>query len=328
MRGKLLMAVMLLGLLLLSSEPVLAQEEGEEGAEDAELTVWDWLGHAILGFAVLFLVVCILITGASLSGRIKGWDGKNLFKIHKRISILLSVVVMSTFFYGLWVTSLHGKPLLSSIHGWLGLAIAVLAVIQLVPSLVIKERTKLKTPHMLLGYTLALLVLLEVVWGLHTAVLGKVKSIVLIHSISGGIAALALAWIIVELRHLTENGIARAKNASYIAAFFNIAGCWVAGGYNYLKDYGANVRSAIIAGSQPWAHQIVMETKEHIFIFLPVLSILLAIALFTLGQDDTLLKDTRARRSVMLLSGFALLFVLLMFVMGALISYAGALGGE
>ncbi len=287
--------------------------------------VVDWIGHAIVSIIGLILAISILISGAKLTGRIKGKKGANTYKIHKIVSVLFSVFMIGTFFYGLWVTSGHGSPILSSVHGWLGLIIFIFAVIQLIPCLFVKNRTRIKFPHMIIGYPLAFLVVIQVAWGTHIAVLGEVKSLVLIHSITGGIAALALFWIIIEMRHLTEKGIKRSKNASYISAFFNIVGCWIIGGYSYLTEYGSNVKPIIKSGAQPWAHQIITETKEHIFIFLPILSILLAITLFTLGKDDTLLKDLKSKRAVILLTAFVLFFILLMFIMGAIISYVGNL---
>jgi len=234
--------------------------------------------------------------------------------------------MLVTFFYGLWVTSQHGKPLLESVHGWLGLIIALGAVMQLIPSIIIKKRIKIKTSHMILGYLLASLVVLEVAWGIHITVIGAVKNLVLIHSISGSIAAFGLTWIIVEIRHLTRNGIMRVKLASYAVAFFNIFGCWIVGGYHYLTAYGSKVKPIIKAGSQPWAHQIIMETKEHVFIFLPIISLLLAMTLITKSQDDILLTDHRSRRAVIAIASLALFMVLLMFVTGVVISSAGNVG--
>ncbi len=150
----------------------------------------------------------------------------------------------------------------------------------------------------------------------------------LAHSITGGIAALALLWIYIELKHLTNDGIKRVKTTGYVQAFFTIVGCWIVGGYSYLIDYGSKVKPVILSGSQPWAHQIIMETKEHVFIFLPVLSILLAITLFIFGSDETLLNERRVKQGVILLTLLVLTIVFLMFVMGALISYVGNIGVE
>lgn len=330
MRQKFLI-VFLIGLLLIvGSFLSLAYEEDEHlvGEEHDDLSIFDWIGHAIVSIVGLILAVFIVINGAKLTGRLKGKEGAKTFKVHKILSILFGIFMIGSFFYGLWVTSQHGTPILSSVHGWLGLIIAIFAILQLFPCLFVKKRTKIKIPHMIIGYSLLFLVVLQVVWGAHIAVLSSVKTFVLIHSITGGLAALTLFWIFVELRHVTQKGIKRAKVVSYISAFFNIVGCWIVGGYSYLTDYGSNVKPIIKSGVQPWAHQIITETKEHIFIFLPIMSILLAVTLFTFGKDDTLLKDLKSKRAVILFTAFVLFFVLLMFIMGVIISNAGSLGME
>lgn len=43
---------------------------------------------------------------------------------------------------------------------------------------------------------------------------------------------------------------------------------WIFGGYYYVIYYGTIVKPEIKAGLAPWIHSIVMETKEHIFLFL------------------------------------------------------------
>src|SRR3989344_7996185 len=47
---------------------------------------------------------------------------------------------------------------------------------------------------------------------------------------------------------------------------------WISGGYYYTTYYGKAVKPIIVATSTPWIHTILMETKEHIFLFLPFLS--------------------------------------------------------
>ncbi|KKU19373.1 MAG: hypothetical protein UX29_C0005G0017 [Parcubacteria group bacterium GW2011_GWA2_46_10] len=39
-------------------------------------------------------------------------------------------------------------------------------------------------------------------------------------------------------------------------------------GYYYVKYYGGLVKPIIQKGLAPWAHNIIMETKEHIFLFI------------------------------------------------------------
>ena len=155
----------------------------------------------------------------------------------------------------------------------------------------------MRVPHRILGYSLAPLIILDASLGLYSGVIVGTKNLVLVHSISGGLAVLALAWVIVEILYLTEKGVIRAKVASYLATLFIIAGCWIVGGYNYLTVYGAQVKPIILAGPEPWAHRILMGSKEHIFIFLPIIALSLCMTLSAINKD-VLLKDWKSRRAI------------------------------
>ncbi len=266
-------------------------------------------------------MISVLVTGAMLKGRIER-NQTNLFPLHKKLGIYFSAFILGTFLYGLLIKIQHEEQVLTSVHGRLGLILLLIVILQLIPSLAVKDRTRIRVPHKILGYAFLPLMFLEASWGLYNGVVAGSKSIVLIHSISGSLTAIALAWIIVEMLYLTEGGVVRAKIASYAAAFLLTAGCWVAGGYNYLTAYGSQVKPIILAGPEPWAHSIVMEVKEHIFIFLPIIVIALSLTLSILDRD-ALLKDPQARRALAITASLALFMVLLMFLMGAIISDAG-----
>lgn len=90
---------------------------------------------------------------------------------------------------------------------------------------------------------------------------------------------------------------------------------WVSGGYYYVKFYGKAVKPIILSGKYPWAHTIITESKEHIFLLLPFLSIAVFLALWLLG--DKLQNDTELKKWVAYVSG-------LIFILGAIIAFAGA----
>lgn len=288
-----------------------------------------WLGHAIAAIAGLVLIVIVIVNGASLTGRLKRGT-INAYMLHKNVSVLFTLFMLGTFLFGLWIQYSHGEALLASIHGWIGLVIVVLALIQVVPCFVTKQRSKVRFLHMVAGFAVAVLVVIQVAWGLEIAVVDEVKDLVLIHSTFGAIAALALTWLIVEMRNLTPKGLTRGKYAAFIATFFNIVGCWFAGGYYYLTVYASQLKPIIVGGTQPWAHRVVMETKEHVFLFLPVVTLTLLLMLVWLGKDQLLFEDSKARNAVIALAVFALAMVMVTFVFGALISNAANIvgGGE
>ena len=85
-------------------------------------------------------------------------------------------------------------------------------------------------------------------------------------------------------------------------------------------------RPIILAGPTPWAHLIVMEAKEHIFVFLPIIALALSLTLATMKYD--LLKNPKSRRALAMVASLALFLILVVFLMGAIISNAGKIGLE
>lgn len=284
----------------------------------------NWIGHALIAIISLMLIIYVLTTGAMLRGRIKRSSGNN-FKLHKKGGIYFGAFILGLFIYGLWIRLQHGESILSSVHGKLGLIILLIMIVQLFLSLVFKNRARYRGLHKMMGYALAPILIIDAGWGLHNGVVGGTKSLVLLHSISGGLSALVLVWIIVETLYPTDRSLARARIASYLAALLLATGCWIVGGYNYLTVYGSQVKPIILAGPHPWAHEVVMEAKEHIFVFLPIIAFALSITLFVLDRD-AFLDDTKFRRALTITACLALFMVLLMFLMGAVISNAGKSG--
>lgn len=291
------------------------------------LVYGSWIGHALIAIISLVLMIYVLTTAAMLKGRIKKNPG-NIFKLHKRSGIYFGAFILGSFIYGLLMRLQHGESILSSIHGKLGLIIVLIVIFQVVPSLILKNRARYRELHKIMGYTLAPILFINASWGLYNGVIAGTKSsLVLLHSISGGLAALALVWIFLELLYAKEMSLARARIASYLTAFLVTAGCWIAGGYNYLTDYGSRVKPVILEGPYPWVHEILMEAKEHIFVFLPVIVFTLPITLSVLDRD-VFLSDAKYRRSLAMIACLALFMVLLMFLMGAIISNTGQMGTE
>src|SRR3989344_6181175 len=94
-----------------------------------------------------------------------------------------------------------------------------------------------------------------------------------IHAFLGEAGIIAFLWVFIELLNPVSSGVKRAKLAALLGVIFLFLS-WFTGGFYYVKYYGTNVKPIIKEGPQPWAHGIFMETKEHIFLFLPFLSLL------------------------------------------------------
>ena len=129
----------------------------------------------------------------------------------------------------------------------------------------------------------------------------------------------AFFWVAGEIIAKANHAL-RMKLASLIgvAAF---AASWLFGGYYYVVYYGSQVKPIIKSGLAPWAHLIVMEAKEHIFLFILPLAITVTLAAF-LSKEDFI----GLRRSVLLVTILILSLGLAIGIMGFIISAAARWG--
>src|SRR3989344_2053413 len=97
-----------------------------------------------------------------------------------------------------------------------------------------------------------------------------VQILIGLHAALGEIGILAFLWAFVELLNPTEHRTKRAVIAVSLGTILFFAS-WIIGGYYYVQYYGPDVKPVINAGSEPWAHKVFTETKEHVFLFLPFL---------------------------------------------------------
>ena len=128
-----------------------------------------WIGHAVTAVFGLLLLGIVILTGAILRGRIFRKSAFQVYPLHRASSIWFSLVVGATFLLGSLVMIHHGEPVLQSSHGILGLAITILAVIQLGPSLTITKRSSIRAVHRIVGYLLVVLYGIQIYIGLREA---------------------------------------------------------------------------------------------------------------------------------------------------------------
>lgn len=101
-------------------------------------------------------------------------------------------------------------------------------------------------------------------------------AVLLGHAAFGVAGSLAALWVFVEALNARSENIGRIRKAAWIAAA-SIVGAWICGGYWYLHFYPAE-RAVILAGPWPFAHNVFMETKEHLFFVTAILALLLPLA--------------------------------------------------
>jgi hypothetical protein len=138
-----------------------------------------------------------------------------------------------------------------------------------------------------------------------------------LHAFLGEAGALAFLWVVVELLSSSQSSLRRARLAALLGVLF-LLGSWVAGGTHYLTDYATVVKPVIKEGPLPWAHSVITETKEHLFLFLPFLA-LLTWGLLKRYQDE-FMQNRNLRVAALSLSVLIVLMAFAMAGMGFLIS--------
>lgn len=69
---------------------------------------------------------------------------------------------------------------------------------------------------------------------------------------------------------------------------------WLTGGHYYVTYYGAKVKPVITAGAYAWAHTVFTEAKEHLFLFLPFLTLVIMLSVWLVSDqaaDSPVLKQ-------------------------------------
>jgi magnesium-transporting ATPase (P-type) len=128
----------------------------------------------------LFFLLAIILLGARVSGRLKSIQGlriSNPLGVHKKFGVFFAILVIVTFVIGLWGQIFHGEPLfwedtepsVAMIHGWLGLVITILALLHVVPSIGTKDRRKTRRLHLIFGYMILAVLVVQILLGFWAA---------------------------------------------------------------------------------------------------------------------------------------------------------------
>jgi hypothetical protein len=124
--------------------------------------------------------------------------------------------------------------------------------------------------------------------------------ILLGHAAFGSLAGMAALWVFVETLNARPENAGRTYNASLIAAIA-MGATWMLGGYWYVHFYPTD-KAIILKGPWPFAHNLIMETKEHLVFITGMLAFYLPIAV-----RDKIYANAAARKMVL---SVALLIVL------------------
>jgi hypothetical protein len=149
--------------------------------------------------------------------------------------------------------------------------------------------------------------------------MNEVSAYILLHAGLGDLGSLCFLWVLAEIINGKEEGLRRARIVS-VAGLILLFLSWIVGGYYYVVTYGKIVKPIILGSAYSWAHGIVMETKEHVFLFIPLMAVVVVIALFSSKSFREM--ATKGRTAVGALSALVFLSSLSMALMGFLISAA------
>lgn len=138
--------------------------------------------------------------------------------------------------------------------------------------------------------------------------------ILLAHAGFGVLGTVLALWVAVEaLNARAENASRTQTVALWTAASMLVA--WILGGYWYLHFYPPD-KALILKGPWPFAHNIFMETKEHLFFLAMILSLYLVVA-----TRNRLYANAAARRMVLSVSLLIVLSGLAVEGFGAVVNH-------
>ena len=119
------------------------------------------------------------------------------------------------------------------------------------------------------------------------------KQLILLSHVALGVGCIiATVWVFVDALNARAENLGRIRWMSRLAAAFMWL-AFVAGGYWYVVDYKVD-KAVILKGPWPFAHNLFMETKEHLFLLVMILSIYLPIA-----ASEKLHANATARKVVL-----------------------------
>lgn len=139
-----------------------------------------------------------------------------------------------------------------------------------------------------------------------------------IHIIAGLVAVAAFYAVLVNLL--------KSRLNFYFLRLFSLTGAvgiflsWLTGGYYYAVYYGQAVKPVIKGSGYPWIHNVLMEAKEHVFLFLPFIAIVLVLAIRFFESE--ILADEKLKKNLILMAGGAVALGVLVVLMGMAISGA------
>jgi hypothetical protein len=144
--------------------------------------------------------------------------------------------------------------------------------------------------------------------------------ILMLHPMFGVLGVLGSVWVFVDTLNCREENITRIRLASLTVTVL-VWLSFLVGGYWYVEYYGVD-KAIIKSGPWSFAHGLVMETKEHLFITMLLLSTYLPVA----AASRQLSGSQAARNLVLVTTALIVLLGLAMEGAGAIVALGVKLG--
>lgn len=136
-----------------------------------------------------------------------------------------------------------------------------------------------------------------------------------IHGFLGMLMVIGLPWSLAELFLLRDRaGLRRLKTIVQVATIASLISCVILAISLYMVFYPP-AKKVIKEGPRPWMHSIVMETKEHFGLLVPL--VLFSASSLIGHYSETLIEGKDEKRAVMTLLVIALVLILLGIGLGA-----------
>jgi len=135
----------------------------------------------------------------------------------------------------------------------------------------------------------------------------------MLHVLFGVLCLVGSLWVFVDTLHAGEGNLARIRSVSLMVAM----AMWIAyliAGYWYVVFYAPD-KAIILKGPWPFAHNVFMESKEHLVMMLLLLATYLPIA-----AQGRLASSAAARAVVLWTSGLVFALALVADSFGAIIA--------
>jgi hypothetical protein len=125
---------------------------------------------------------------------------------------------------------------------------------------------------------------------------------------------LAALWVFLEALNAQPGNAGRTRAAALVTAV-SMAAAWICGGYWYIHFYPAE-KALILQGPWPFAHNLFMETKEHLFLITGMLAFLLPVV-----TREKLDSNAAARKLVLTVAALIVITGLAVEGAGAVIEH-------